>query len=212
MIMAPVFCKGVSVTSNITSLTAAERRVKPVSTASFAPGQHLFSSKADFTQCQYLGKVTSVAAGYVYFQVPAPQAYPGGGKVFVPAEKWQAASVAGTGGMATDRDSGIETLKTTGSELLHSRTSDARDFVDIIIRDVDWTDFRDYKAFVKDKIADGLGRFVAAYRDEDLGGIRVDLVKMRNPGEALRAKSNVRVLRSWGLGIQILSRNYYGVS
>lgn len=207
---SPLLVTGLAYESSLDGMTASQHRAMPVTTSGLAAGMHLFVAADNGSAAAYLGKVTSEDGLYAYFERPAPFSVSSGYRLLAAVSAWQAVSVPGTGGMETSYESGLETLDTTGGELLHTRVRDEREFVELTLRHVNWTDYQAYKAFLVEELAGGLKRFVAVYRDEDAGVERCDVVKLRNPGAALQARYDARVLRTWVLELQVVQRNLFG--
>lgn len=212
-IFSPVFGRGVVGAHGVNFINAGDRHLALLpASLGLGIGMHLFVARADFTECEYLGKMTGVADPFISFEFAARTTRNNSVRpyiVFAPEAVWQATSVPGSGGLETSVESGIETMDTTGKELLHTRTRESREFAELTFRDVRALDWESYKAWVSVRLSGGLYRFHAAYMDHDAGRTRCDLVKLREPGAALTAVSKALVLRNWSVGLAVVQRDYW---
>ena len=213
-IFCPVFCRerqnraqAATLAVGATTGTASE------SLAGFTPGQHLFVAvRNTYGNAEYLGKIKSVAGSTITFEFPVQVArnlLATAHDFFTPGVVWQASDVRGTGATVTSYESGIETLDTTGKELLHTRIREAREYVEFALRDIKAADWQAYRQWVIMETLGGLYNFMVAYMDHDVGKRRCDVVKFRSPGQALRAAERAKVLRSWVTELQIVQRDLY---
>lgn len=213
-IFPPLMWRGVSLSVGLSTLTSGARQATASATPTgFAAGQHLFvrrTSVGQTAQCEYLGKITGIVGNVISFQFAAQSTRATGSytfSLFTPLDYWQALTVPGTGGITVSQEEGIETLDTAGKQLLHTRIREPRDYVEILMKDAKASDWQAWRDWVRNEINGGLYQFCAAYMDHDAGRVRCDLVKMRNPGAALRAESQARVLRSWAIEVQVIERD-----
>lgn len=206
-IFAPVFCRGKAVERSIDAIALGARSGVFASVVGLAIGQHLFASNSSYGLATYLGRIRLITGSTVHFQFPSPRAY-SPGVAIVPEFVWQAGRASASGGVVSHRASGIETLDTSGKELIHTRIREPRDYAELTIRDVDVADWVAYKAWLREVAGDGLRKFVAAYNDGDTGRV-CNVVKLRSPGDELTARTDARVLRSWSVELQIIQSGFY---
>jgi len=155
-----------------------------------------------------LGKVVSSVSNVVKTQIAGRQTHTGH-FLWMAFATWQAEGMPGLSAFGTSSTSGIETLETTGSELIHTRTSDPRSFLDLTFGDCLASDWQGYLDWIRANAGDGLQRFQVSYFNTDVQLVRCDQVKMREPGAERKAVQSVYGRRTWACGLQVVQSDFY---